>query len=56
LGRGPFFDGRLIFAGEHTCPESYATVHGAYLSGVRAAGQILQCDGPPPPARKTRAD
>lgn len=31
--------GRLFFAGEHTS-EYYATVHGAYLSGLRAAAEI----------------
>ena len=33
--------GRLLFAGEATSHEYPATVHGAYLSGVRAAEQIL---------------
>ena len=33
-------DDRLFFAGEATYPEHQATVHGAYLSGVRAAKQI----------------
>ena len=28
---------RLVFAGEHTVPEYFGTVHGAHLSGVRAA-------------------
>ncbi len=31
---------RLFFAGEHTHPDSYATVHGAFLSGLRAARQL----------------
>lgn len=31
---------RLFFAGEHTHPDRPSTVHGAYLSGVRAAEQI----------------
>lgn len=28
---------RLCFAGEHTVPDSFGTVHGAYISGRRAA-------------------
>ena len=32
---------RLLFAGEATNPEFFATVHGAYLSGVREADRIL---------------
>jgi monoamine oxidase len=32
---------RLFFAGEATSPDSPATVHGAYLTGLRAAGEIL---------------
>lgn len=28
----------FIFAGEHTSTEEYASVHGAYESGLRAAG------------------
>lgn len=32
---------RLFFAGEATQPQFYATVHGAYDSGRRAAGEIL---------------
>ncbi|MFO0585932.1 MAG: NAD(P)/FAD-dependent oxidoreductase [Polyangiaceae bacterium] len=31
---------RLYFAGEATHPDHFGTVHGAYLSGVRAAEQI----------------
>ena len=34
-------DNRLFFAGEATMPHSYATVHGAWLSGQRVAQQIL---------------
>jgi monoamine oxidase len=33
-------DGRLHFAGEATSRDSFATVHGAYQSGIRAAQQI----------------
>lgn len=33
--------GRLLFAGEATHDEFFATVHGAYLSGVREAERIL---------------
>lgn len=33
---------RLFFAGEATIPDYSATVHGAYLSGQRAAKQILE--------------
>jgi len=32
---------RLFFAGEHTHRDHPSTVHGAYLSGERAAGEIL---------------
>lgn len=32
---------RLLFAGEATHPEFFATVHGAYLSGLREADRIL---------------
>ena len=33
--------GNLVFAGEHTCGTHPATVHGAYLSGLRAASEVL---------------
>jgi lysine-specific histone demethylase 1 len=33
--------GNLFFAGEHTCGTHPATVHGAYLSGLRAASEVL---------------
>lgn len=33
--------GRVFFAGEHTSRDYFATVHGAYLSGVRAAEEII---------------
>jgi predicted NAD/FAD-dependent oxidoreductase len=32
---------RLYFAGEATEKTNFATAHGAYLSGVRAANEIL---------------
>ncbi len=32
----------LIFAGEHTTFKHHATVHGAYLSGLRAAEQVME--------------
>ncbi|KAK0734112.1 flavin-containing amine oxidoreductase-domain containing protein [Lasiosphaeria miniovina] len=33
--------GNLFFAGEHTCGTHPATVHGAYISGLRAASDVL---------------
>lgn len=33
--------GRVRFAGEHTDRAHFSTVHGAYLSGLRAAREIL---------------
>jgi monoamine oxidase len=33
--------GRIHFAGEHTDVSYFSTVHGAYLSGLRAAAEIL---------------
>lgn len=35
--------GRLFFAGEATDLIHQGTVHGAYLSGLRAAGQVKEC-------------
>ena len=32
---------RLFFAGEATMQDSFSTVHGAYLSGLRAAAEVL---------------
>lgn len=31
--------GRLVFAGEHTEPTAYGTLHGAHRSGIRAAAE-----------------
>ena len=39
---GETVNGRLYFAGEATHPHFYATVHGAYETGVRAARKILE--------------
>lgn len=38
--------GRLFFAGEATHPRYFATVHGAYETGVRAAREILRAIEP----------
>ena len=38
-------DGRLFFAGEATHPHLYSTVHGAWLSGVRAAEEAIAALG-----------
>ncbi|GJP71893.1 hypothetical protein CLOP_g2687 [Closterium sp. NIES-67] len=35
-------EGRVLFAGEHTIWQYQATVHGAYLSGVREAKRVLK--------------
>lgn len=32
---------KVFFAGEHTHAEYFSTAHGAYLSGIRAAREIL---------------
>jgi polyamine oxidase len=34
----------LFFAGEHTVPEAFGTVHGAYISGRRAASEIFDTE------------
>lgn len=34
--------GNLFFAGEATCGTHPATVHGAYLSGLRAASEVVE--------------
>lgn len=31
--------GRIVFAGEHTEESAYGTLHGAHLSGIRAAAE-----------------
>ena len=36
---------RLVFAGEHTEQKAYGTLHGAYLSGVRAAAEAKRLLG-----------
>jgi len=42
--------GNLHWAGEHTCGTHPATVHGAYLSGLRAASEVVEAMvGPIPP-------
>ena len=38
-------DGRLFFAGEHTNFAHHASVHGAYMSGGRAAKAIIAKTG-----------
>ncbi|KAG0044387.1 hypothetical protein BGZ83_010405 [Gryganskiella cystojenkinii] len=35
-------EGRIHFAGEHTTPTSFASVHGALMTGRREAGKILR--------------
>jgi monoamine oxidase len=37
--------GRLVFAGEHTEQTAYGTLHGAHLSGVRAAAEAKRLLG-----------
>ena len=36
------FDQRVFFAGEATSREEFSTAHGAYDSGVRAAGEAIE--------------
>ena len=38
---GASLDDKLFFAGEHTEVDYFSTVHGAYLSGLREAGNII---------------
>lgn len=33
---------KVFFAGEHTIPKYYGYVHGGYLSGIRAANEMIQ--------------
>ena len=35
-------DNLVFFAGEATNPDYFGTVHGAYLSGLRVAGEVLK--------------
>lgn len=35
-------DGRVFFAGEATMRHDFSSAHGAFLSGQRAANQVLQ--------------
>jgi monoamine oxidase len=37
--------GRLVFAGEHTEQSAYGTLHGAHLSGIRAAAEARRLLG-----------
>ena len=37
---------QIYFAGEATEPQHYATVHGAFLSGERAAAEIMAVNSP----------
>jgi hypothetical protein len=39
---GESIDGKVFFAGEATCRTHPATVHGAYMSGLRAASEVLE--------------
>ncbi|MHB8467497.1 MAG: flavin monoamine oxidase family protein, partial [Acidimicrobiales bacterium] len=39
------FEGRVVFAGEHTCPAFYGYMEGALESGLLAVHQILQQQG-----------
>jgi lysine-specific histone demethylase 1 len=39
---GESIDQKLFFAGEATCRTHPATVHGAYMSGLRAATEVLE--------------
>jgi monoamine oxidase len=36
---------RLVFAGEHTEQSAYGTLHGAHLSGIRAAAEARRLLG-----------
>jgi monoamine oxidase len=38
--RGPYYGGRLVFAGEHMSKDSHSTLHGAFTSGQWAADAL----------------
>lgn len=42
-------EGKLHFAGEHTNTQYVGSVHGAYISGMRAATEVLTAVGKPAP-------
>ena len=42
VSRGPAYDGRVWFAGEHTTPYLYANMHGALMEGQRTARAVLR--------------
>lgn len=50
----PQLDGRLIFAGEHTSTSDWGFMNGAYESGIRAAGQVVESRRGRPPAAQRR--
>jgi monoamine oxidase len=39
-------DGRLFFAGEACSVDDFSTAHGAYLTGIAAADDVLKCMSP----------
>lgn len=41
IALGESVNNRLFFAGEATNPDNYASVHGAYLTGLREAKKIM---------------
>lgn len=47
-------DGRLFFCGEATMRNQAGTVHGAYLSGLRAAARLMAAPDPKVPAYEGR--
>lgn len=55
--RHPALDDRLFFAGEATSLSDFSTAHGAYDSGVRAAGEAMRAlRSRPDPVRHQPAD
>jgi len=46
----------ITFAGEHTHPNFYSTVHGAYLSGRAAAEMLIACKREDEPLNTTVTD